>query len=79
MLKNKVYRDSDTFRLRKVVLEIWFESELNGKIDLQLVDRTRLFGNILHTDRAIERLRKRIYKRLVKRMAVATMFKRSGM
>lgn len=79
MIKYKVFRDSEAKRLRKVVIEIWKETQLpNGNISYSLLDRTRMFGNILHTERAIERLRKRIYRRLVKRIAVATVFDKSG-
>lgn len=79
MIKYKVFRDSEAKRLRKVVIEIWKETQLpNGQISYSLLDRTRMFGNILHTDAAIERLRKRIYKRLVKRIAVATVFDKQG-
>ncbi len=79
MIKYKIFRDSEAKRFRKVVIEIWKETQLpNGQISYSLLDRTRMFGNILHTERAIERLRKRIYRRLVKRIAVATVFDKSG-
>jgi hypothetical protein len=79
MIKYKVFRDSEAKRLRKVVIEIWKEQVLpNGQISYSLLDRTRMFGNILHTERAIERLRMRIYRRLVKRIAVATVFDKAG-
>jgi hypothetical protein len=79
MIKYKIFRDSEAKRLRKVVIEIWKEQVLpNGQISYSLLDRTRMFGNILHTEKAIERLRKRVYKRLVKRIAVATVFDKTG-
>jgi hypothetical protein len=79
MIKCKIFRDSEFKRLRKVVVEIWKEQLLpNGQISYSLLDRTRMFGNILHTERAIERLNNRIYRRLVKRMAVAAVFDKQG-
>jgi hypothetical protein len=84
MLKWQVFRDTDTLRARKIVIEIYREivvNNLDGTKALQqvVVDRSRMFGGLLSTPRALERLERRINRRLEKRLKVADVLVTAGM
>jgi hypothetical protein len=64
----KVYRDCDSLRLRKIVVEIY---SLKG----DLLDRSRMFGGLFLS----YRLSKRINRRIANRVPICQVFEQAGM
>lgn len=71
-MKFLVYRDSDTFRLRKIVIEIYSHSGA-------LLDRSRMVGGLLSNPRALQRLKTRINRRIAKRAPICQVYEKAGM
>jgi len=71
-MKFVVYRDTDSFRLRKIVIEIYSHSGA-------LLDRSRMFGTVLSTFQAALRLKSKINKRIAKRVTFCQVFEKAGM
>ena len=71
-MRFEVKRDCDTFRLRKIVIEIYSQ---NGGY---LLDRTRMFGVIFNTEKSRERLRRKINRRIARRVLKAQVFEKAG-
>ena len=71
-MKFVVYRDSNTLRLRKIVIEIYSHSGA-------LLDRSRMFGGLFSSVEARYSLAKRINERLAKRVPICQIFEQAGM
>lgn len=84
MLKWKVTRAGHLLRPRKIIIEIYEETLVTNSDGSKVVkehclDVSFMFGGLLSTDRALERLERRINNRVYKRMRVAQVLKKSSL
>jgi len=71
-MKIVVYRDANTYRLRKIVIEIYSHSGA-------LLDRSRMFGGLFSSATSIYLLKARINSRIAKRVGLCQIFEKAGM